>query len=104
MPPGPLQPSTDDAFRSCQIRWQHQRTRQQTSTSSTAVGSNGEDDDDGKATLPEEEKTKTFNGSEGPKPLDEANKDELDPLAPKRVAENTEPNEAAEAAGAAPQD
>jgi len=71
---------------------------------STAVGSNGEDDDDGKATLPEEEKTKTFNGSEGPKPIDEANKDELDPLAPQRIAENTEPNEAAEAAGAAPQD
>ena len=71
---------------------------------STAVGGNGDDGDDGKATLPEEEKTKTFNGSEGPKPIDEANKDELDPLAPQGIAENTEPNEVAEAAAAAPQD
>ncbi len=71
---------------------------------STAVGSNGEDDDDGKATLPDEAETKTFNRSEGPKPLGEGNKDELDPLAPQRVAENTEPNEAAEAAATAPQD
>ncbi len=71
---------------------------------STAVGDDGDDDDDGKATLLDEADTQTFNGSEGPKPLDEDNKDELDPLAPQCVAENTEPNEAAEAAATAPQD
>jgi hypothetical protein len=37
-----------------------------------------------------------------PKPLDDENKEELDPLAPKGVAGNTEPNAAAEAAGASP--
>jgi hypothetical protein len=41
-------------------------------------------------------------GAAAPKPLDDENKEELDPLAPNGVGGNVEPNAAAEAAGAAP--